>query len=246
MLIILFAGLGGALSAGVLWGPSQVESEVRRRVVAFLRRQHLESVGVEVDGRDVRIFGALPTEADEARVLRGIGGLGGVRRVVGDFEPSAAPKLTEPIAATSTSTAVPADPSGLVSTRVDSAEARALALGLSDVLSQQAIAFDVGSASLTAQGRATVRRVAELMRERSSLFVRIGGHTDDTGSAAKNTILSQQRAQAVAEALVENGVPRRNLDAVGFGSTQPVASNRTHEGRAKNRRIEFTIGKGSK
>ena len=67
--------------------------------------------------------------------------------------------------------------------------------------------------------------------------VRIEGHTDMRGDEP----LSQQRAQAVLEHLVKKGVPRERLESVGYGANRPIADNRTREGRAKNRRIEFTI-----
>ncbi|MGD9916960.1 MAG: OmpA family protein [Paenirhodobacter sp.] len=67
------------------------------------------------------------------------------------------------------------------------------------------------------------------------------GHTDNTGDAAYNQRLSQQRAQAVVEVLVGAGVPRSRLVAVGRGEDQPIASNLTAEGRAQNRRVEFII-----
>ena len=69
----------------------------------------------------------------------------------------------------------------------------------------------------------------------------IEGHTDATGSADYNKDLSQRRAAAVVEYLVSKGVARGRLVPVGYGFERPVASNATALGRAKNRRVEFTI-----
>ncbi|MBV9147494.1 MAG: OmpA family protein, partial [Acidobacteria bacterium] len=67
----------------------------------------------------------------------------------------------------------------------------------------------------------------------------IGGHTDATGDPAKNMSLSQQRADSVRKILVSQGVDASRLSAKGYGSTKPIGSNDTLEGKAQNRRVEF-------
>ena len=71
--------------------------------------------------------------------------------------------------------------------------------------------------------------------------VEIGGHTDNTGDAAANLKLSEDRANAVRTKLVDLGVPADLLTSKGYGDTKPVADNSTDDGRAKNRRMEFTV-----
>ncbi|WP_246357347.1 OmpA family protein [Pyxidicoccus fallax] len=71
--------------------------------------------------------------------------------------------------------------------------------------------------------------------------VRVEGHTDNTGSADYNLDLSQRRADAVVKYLVGKGVAAERLEAKGFGPAQPIADNKTKDGRAKNRRVEFKI-----
>jgi len=71
--------------------------------------------------------------------------------------------------------------------------------------------------------------------------VLVEGHTDDTGSAAFNTTLSQGRAEAVRDYLVKKGVAAERLGAKGFGPTQPIGDNKTAAGRDSNRRVEFTL-----
>ena len=73
------------------------------------------------------------------------------------------------------------------------------------------------------------------------LKVRIEGHTDDRGKDARNLELSQKRAKAVADFLIGKGVEPERVEAVGLGETAPVADNKTREGRAANRRVEFKI-----
>lgn len=106
------------------------------------------------------------------------------------------------------------------------------------------VTFDPDSARLTAQGRATLDGVAATLKGQRSLQVEIAGHTDSVGSDAYNTLLSQQRADAVRSYLVEKGVEESRLAAVGYGEAEPVASNDTEDGRVANRRVEFRITTG--
>ena len=78
-----------------------------------------------------------------------------------------------------------------------------------------------------------------MLRQYQDLGLRIEGHTDNTGDDASNKTLSQSRAEAVRDYLVEQGIDASRLEAVGLGEEQPVADNNTEEGRAQNRRVEL-------
>jgi outer membrane protein OmpA-like peptidoglycan-associated protein len=105
------------------------------------------------------------------------------------------------------------------------------------------VTFDPGGTSLTAAGAATIDRVAAILVGVSDRMIEVRGHTDSDGEAAANQRLSQERSEAVVEALVRRGVNSSMLTAIGFGESQPLGPNVTEEGRAENRRIEFvTIG----
>ncbi|HXI54927.1 MAG TPA: OmpA family protein, partial [Polyangia bacterium] len=85
---------------------------------------------------------------------------------------------------------------------------------------------------------ATVAKIMTLHPELSKITVE--GHTDNSGVAQKNMKLSQDRADAVRQHLVEvNGIEPARLESVGFGPNKPIASNATRKGRAQNRRVEF-------
>ena len=69
--------------------------------------------------------------------------------------------------------------------------------------------------------------------------VEIGGHTDNVGADGFNKRLSEQRAKAVKDYLMQNGIDAKRLIIRGYGKSKPIASNKTEEGRQKNRRVEF-------
>ena len=87
-------------------------------------------------------------------------------------------------------------------------------------------------------------RIAGILGRHPDLRIQVQGHTDVLGEEPYNLYLSQQRADAVRDYLVANGVPGDQVTSVGFGSSMPQADNATREGRRANRRIEFHVRKG--
>ena len=102
-----------------------------------------------------------------------------------------------------------------------------------------AITFELSKADLKPESMVEINRVANLMKENPGLEFEVQGHCDASGSDKVNDPLSQQRAEAIVAALVEQGIASARLTAVGKGSHSPIADNKTDEGRAKNRRVEF-------
>lgn len=101
------------------------------------------------------------------------------------------------------------------------------------------ILFDTGKATLKPESMEEIQKVADYMKKNPNVRFEVQGHTDNQGSDKINDPLSQQRAEAIVEALVSLGCDPFNLRAVGKGSHEPVADNSTAEGRAQNRRVEF-------
>lgn len=124
--------------------------------------------------------------------------------------------------------------SGMVS--VDES-AMAAELDRSGQINLQGVFFDTGKATLKSASAAAIEDVVALMSQRPDLKLQIVGHTDSVGNASANQILSQDRANAVRTALLTRGISADRLVAYGLGSTQPIASNATSEGRAQNRRV---------
>ena len=103
----------------------------------------------------------------------------------------------------------------------------------------QGVTFDTNSARLKSDSNATLDKVAESLRGNPDVKVEVGGHTDNTGSPSVNARLSGARAQSVVDYLVAKGIAPSRLKAKGYGSTQPVADNKTEAGRSQNRRVEL-------
>jgi OOP family OmpA-OmpF porin len=100
--------------------------------------------------------------------------------------------------------------------------------------------FDTGKAIVKPESDSTLVEIAKLLQANPTMKLHVVGHTDNTGTSATNMTLSKQRADAVVAALVgKHAIAASRLAAAGVGSLSPVTTNRTDEGRAKNRRVEL-------
>lgn len=113
--------------------------------------------------------------------------------------------------------------------------ARGLIANLSDVL------FKTGSYELLPGARERLAKVSGIVLAYPSLHLAVEGHTDSVGSDEYNQELSEQRANAVRDYLIEQGITADAIEARGFGKTQPIATNDTPEGRQQNRRVELVL-----
>jgi outer membrane protein OmpA-like peptidoglycan-associated protein len=113
--------------------------------------------------------------------------------------------------------------------------ARGLIVSMSDVL------FDTGKFSLKPGAREKLAKVAGILLAYPGLNIEVGGYTDNVGGDAMNQTLSESRASAVRDYLVQEGVSLNSVSAKGFGNTLPVASNDNSAGRQQNRRVELLV-----
>jgi outer membrane protein OmpA-like peptidoglycan-associated protein len=113
--------------------------------------------------------------------------------------------------------------------------ARGLIANMSDVL------FKTGSFELLPGARERLAKVSGIVLAYPSLHLQIEGHTDSVGTDEYNQSLSEKRAGAVRDYLVQQGIVADSIEARGFGKTQPIASNDTPEGRQQNRRVELVL-----
>ena len=103
------------------------------------------------------------------------------------------------------------------------------------------VEFESGSSILTEAGKKILDEMAVALNRVGAKKVKIIGHTDSSGDANKNTVLSQARAVVVQDYLVTKNIAADRLSTEGKGSSQLVADNATADGRKKNRRIEFEV-----
>jgi outer membrane protein OmpA-like peptidoglycan-associated protein len=113
--------------------------------------------------------------------------------------------------------------------------ARGLIVSMSDVL------FDTGQYSLKPGAREKLAKVAGILLAYPGLNIEVGGYTDNVGGDAMNQTLSENRARAVRDYLVQEGVSTNSVSSKGFGNTLPVASNDNSSGRQQNRRVELLV-----
>jgi outer membrane protein OmpA-like peptidoglycan-associated protein len=103
------------------------------------------------------------------------------------------------------------------------------------------VLFASGQTTLVEGGRSSLAEVVDLLQTEPDKKIRVEGHTDSLGDAEANLQLSEQRAQAVLEALVSMGVSSERISALGMGEDFPIASNEDEEGRARNRRVDVIL-----
>jgi len=101
--------------------------------------------------------------------------------------------------------------------------------------------FDIGKFEIKDESKSELDRIIEFLTDYPKVKVEISGHTDSQGDEDENMILSENRAKSVVTYLTKNGIEEDRLTSVGYGASTPVADNKTREGRAKNRRVDFKI-----
>jgi OOP family OmpA-OmpF porin len=111
----------------------------------------------------------------------------------------------------------------------------------SELLAKGRIRFETGRATIDPDSAGLLDRLVETALRCPIANIEIAGHTDGDGEDSSNQTLSEKRAQAVTDYLVKAGLPADRFTPMGYGSKQPVASNDTDEGRARNRRIDFVV-----
>jgi outer membrane protein OmpA-like peptidoglycan-associated protein len=101
------------------------------------------------------------------------------------------------------------------------------------------INFDTGKSTIKPESKPIIAQIVEMLKSNPDLKLSVEGHTDNVGTPKSNKTLSDDRAKAVVAAIVAQGINTKRLSAVGHGQDNPIADNKTGEGRAKNRRVEL-------
>ena len=101
------------------------------------------------------------------------------------------------------------------------------------------INFDTGQATIRPDSKPIIDQIVQMMKANAGLELIVEGHTDNVGDVQSNQFLSENRAKAVAAAIVAQGIEAKRLSTVGYGQDKPIADNSSEDGRAKNRRVEL-------
>ena len=102
------------------------------------------------------------------------------------------------------------------------------------------IYFDIGKSIVKPEGFPVIDQIAEYLKESPATRIVVEGHTDITGSAEKNQLLSENRAKSIKAELVKRGIDETRLETKGYGSSKPIGDNNTKAGRTQNRRVTIT------
>jgi len=202
------------LSVSVRTDLQQIPRSLSRQANLVTQTAGASTVDIAVDGRDLAMSGTLDTGIDRDALVRDVQRIDGVRIVVDDmteFDPQQQVKLD----------------------RLGFKE------GL-DSIDFSKVAFERGSASLTADSQAALLQLVQVLRTYPQFRVRVSGHTDNTGRAEVNLRISRERATSVANFLVDNSINPNRIIAQGYGASRPIADNSTEAGRTANRRIEVS------
>lgn len=208
----------------ILLDAARRDAETARREAERLRLLNLtRSEEIERE-RIAREESAAEAEAAQAEAEQ-------ARRLAQAREREAQLARREADLATATAAALRMQLDGLVARR----EARG------EVMTLSGDVFASGQSALRPEARENLSRLIDFVQRRPGARVLIEGHTDSTGRAAANQALSLSRAQSVRQALIEEGVDPRRLEASGLGQSQPIADNGSAEGRTRNRRVDVIL-----
>lgn len=201
-----------------VFGPSEVEDRLQVGTVATPPGWREEALRLLAPGlRQVR-GGRLELRALQAHLAGEV------------LDDAVRHELRQALAAGS---AVPADALRLAS------GASTASAGTAAATAMRGVEFEPGSARLTVAAQRQLDTVAAQLAARPPQLLAIVGHTDDAGTPESNLALSLQRAEAVRAHLIDRGIPAPRLQVRGAGASEPLADNRTPQGRARNRRIEL-------
>jgi OOP family OmpA-OmpF porin len=270
-LLLSLIALGGLIFHVATIVAASVEKDVAGRTQAALEQSVFKFASISaVDGRDVTVTGEASDAAAKEALMKAMRTVYGVRKVRDDVKvapPLVTLPPTDPERMTIgpvTPEASPAQGTAAATALAPSVQARAPAAApapsaptpleaqaaaqaetcqrrMNDAVREQRIVFAPGSAEIGSDSAPVLRKLARLASACPAAYIRVGGHTDNRGDQGANKVLSEARAQSVRTALIKLGVSRSRIGARGYGHTRAIASNKSSEGRARNRRIEFYV-----
>ncbi|MEE9333715.1 MAG: OmpA family protein [Granulosicoccaceae bacterium] len=193
----------------------QIPRSLYNKAQTVIGNAGIKGALLSIDGRDLVLSGTISQTIDRDAFVQTLASLDGVRVVednMATFDPEAAFRQSQ----------------------------QNFLAALAAVDTSQ-VAFEPGSVSLTGESKTSLAQLVQLLRAYPQFKIRVAGHTDNTGRPEVNLRISKQRAQAVANYLLQRSVGRDQVIAQGYGATRPIADNGDEAGRARNRRIEINF-----
>ena len=195
------------------------------------------------------LTGVAPTEAavkeTQDALTKLVGGMPAEARITfaAISAPAPTPVPAAPSAPAATPTPVVAPPTPPVVTPPKPAPevVAACTADLAKSVASGRIFFESSKAVVLPASKPVIDQIADVMKRCPAMKIEIAGHTDSTGSAELNQVLSKDRAEAILELLIKTGLSVDRAKAAGYGAAKPIADNESPEGKAKNRRIEFNV-----
>ncbi len=192
-----------------------IQNDVQFGVRSILATSGTSQIDVAIDGRDLTLNGAIDPKFERDWFVESLAELRQVRVVTDELEE--------------------------YSPRAEAREMRVKFREAVQKINTASILFEPSSADFSSGSQLALDELTSLLKAHPERRVKIAGHTDTSGNKQKNLELSRDRARAVSGYLISRGIPREQLLAQGYGSSQPIATNETEQGRTRNRRIEVIV-----
>lgn len=245
MLIPIILGVIG-LSVLYWWTKESkaeyIENDLSYKSNTFLKESEVGGVIVNMDGRDATLTGTVESKQRSKEIENIIASLTGIRVVnnqleIAKNEVAVSEPVVKELLESEPEIALAPEPEveAIKSPQEKVVEEMLQTLDLAG------ITFLFGSDEITERGVNILNDVVRILNEHQEFDVVVAGHTDSVGDDNINLDLSQRRAQSVMNYLISQGIQAQRMNAVGYGESEPITSNDTQEGRAKNRRIEFAV-----
>ncbi len=220
-----------------------IQNDLSLKSNQLLKDKQIGNVIVNMDGRDATLTGMVTSQNRSDEIEQIIASMSGIRVVSNQLVVT---KVEQ----------VPAEPKIIMTPKVEplpefepesepeiETVKEEVVEELLQTLDLSGITFLFDSNEITPKGQQVLDDVVSVLSKHLEFNVAIEGHTDSVGDDELNLLLSQQRAQSVLNYLSSNGIQSERLTATGFGESSPIAANDSAEGRALNRRIEFTVSR---
>jgi len=221
--LLILTGLCGVAALSyfcALAHRAEIEADLTRRTQDMLAGMGLTNAQAAAEGQIITLKGTVPDESAKVRAGSRVAAIWGVEQVNNELGIQPITKLDQ--------------------TAVERREAVACQQRFRLLLNEP-ILYETGKAVIDARSYPLLDKLADAARACPQAAIEVGGHTDSRGPEWRNRRLSERRAAAVIRYMVDKGLDASRFTARGYGSDVPLASNETEEGRARNRRTEFTV-----